>query len=129
MKASHEPSQARELFRIQFRLQSSRTLREDREHHFVDCENTLSLVVREWADDGNFAFFEGLQEVVLGLNRGAAPAAGAVKFDDDVGAFFHLDVVHAIFHRIERVETARATPAQFLGGVENYLWKNLQEVV
>ena len=60
---------------------------------------------------------------------GAAPAAGAVKFDDDVRAFFHLDVVHAVFQRIERVEAARATPAQFLGGVENDLWKNLQEVV
>ncbi len=129
MEASHEPSQARELFRIQFRLQSPRPLREDREHHFVDFENTLSLVVRERADDGNFAFFEGFQKIVLGLNRRAAPAAGAIKFDDDVRAFFHLDVVHAVFHRIERVETAGATPAQFLGGVENYLWKNLQEVV
>src|SRR5258706_10765826 len=129
MQASHEPSQARELFRTQFRLESPRPLREDREHHLVDFENTLSPVVRERADNGNFTCFEGLEKIVLGLNRGAAPAAGAVKFDDDVGAFFHLDIVHAILHRIERVETARATPAQFLGGVENYLWKNLQEVV
>jgi hypothetical protein len=30
---------------------------------------------------------------------------------------------------MERVEAARTTPAQFLGGVENDLWKNLQEVV
>ena len=111
MKTSHESSQARELFGIQFRLESARTLGEDREHHLVDCENALSLVVRERADDGNFVFFEGFQEIVLGLNRGAAPAAGAVKFDDDVRAFFHLDVVNAVFHGIEGVETARATPA------------------
>ena len=129
MKASHEPSQARELFRRQFRLESPRMLREDCEHHFANFKNTLSLIVRERADDGNFAFFEGLQKIVLGLNRGAAPAAGAVKFDDDVRALFHLDVVHTVFQRIERVEAARATPAQFLGGVENDLWKNLQKVV
>ncbi len=66
---------------------------------------------------------------MLGLNRGAAPAAGAVKFDDHARAFFHLDVVDAVFHGIERIETAGAAPAQFLGGVEYYLWKNLQEVV
>src|SRR5262245_14452220 len=129
MKASHEPSQARELFGSQFRLESPRTLREDCEHHFANFENTLSLVVRERADDRNFACFEALQKIVLGLYRGAAPAAGAVKFDDDVRAFFHLDVVHTVFQRMERVETARAMPAQFLGGIENDLWKNLQEVV
>src|ERR687897_3697005 len=129
MQASHEPSQARELFGRQFSLESPRTLREDCEHHFADCENTLSLVVGDRADDGNFAFVEGLQKIVLGLNRGAAPAAGAVKFYDHVRAFFHLDVVHTVFQRMERVEAARATPAQFLGGVENDLWKNLQEVV
>src|SRR5262245_1185974 len=129
MKASHEPSQARELFLRQLRLESPRTLREDREHHFVNFENTLSLVVGERADDGNFAFFEGLQKSVLGLNRGTAPAAGAVQFDNDVRAFFHLDVVHTVFQRMERVEASRATPAQFLGGIENNLWKNLQEVV
>src|SRR5574342_1041563 len=126
MKASHEPSQARELFRRQFRLESPRTLREDCEHHFANFENTLSPVVREGADDGNFACFEGLEKIVLGLNRGAAPAAGAVKFDDDVRAFFHLDVVDTVFQRMKRVEAARATPAQFLGGVKNDLWKNLQ---
>ena len=87
------------------------------------------FVVRERADDGNFAFFEDFQKIVLGLNRGAAPAPGAVKFDDDVRAFFHLDVVHAVFQRMERVEAARATPAQCLGGVENDLWKNLQKVI
>src|ERR671914_834164 len=125
MKASHEPSQARELFGRQFRLESPRTLREDCEHHFANFENTLSLVVRERADDGNFAFCEALQKIVLGLNRGAAPAAGAVKFDDDVRAFFHLDVVHTVFQRIERVEASRATPTQFLRSVENDLWKNL----
>src|SRR6266699_3415447 len=97
MKASHEPSQARELFRRQFRLESPRTLREDGEHHFVNFENTLSLVVRERADDGYFACFEGLQKSVLGLIRGAAPAAGAVKFYYGVQAFFHLDVVHTVF--------------------------------
>src|SRR5918994_76389 len=129
MKASHEPSQARELFRRQFRLESPRTLREDCEHHLINFENTLSLVVRERADNGNFAFFEGIQKIVLGLNRGAAPAAGAVKFDDDMRAFFHLDVVHTVFQRMERVEAARATPTQFLGGVEDDLWKNLQEVI
>ena len=75
-----------------------------------------------------FAFFEGLEKIVLGLNRGAAPAAGAVKLDDDVRALFHLDVVHTVFQRMERVETARATPAQFLGGVENDLRKNLQKL-
>src|SRR5581483_8973387 len=80
-------------------------------------------------DDGNLAFFEGLQKIVLGLNRGAAPAAGAVKFDDDVRAFFHLDVVHAVFQRVERVEAARAAPAQCLGGGENHLRKNLKEIV
>jgi hypothetical protein len=129
MKASHEPSQARQLFRRQLRLESPRTLREDGEHHFIDFENTLSLVVRERADHGNFACFQGLQKIVLGLNRRAAPAAGAVKFDDDVRAFFHLDVVHPVFQRMERVEAARAAPAQCLGGVENDLWKNLQEIV
>ena len=129
MKASHEPSQARELFRRQFRLESPRTLGEDCEHHFANFENTLSLVVGERADDGDFACFEGLQKIVLGLNRGAAPAAGAVKLDDDVRALFHLDVVHTVFQRMERVEAARATPAQCLGGIENDLWKNLQEVV
>jgi hypothetical protein len=46
-----------------------------------------------------------------------------------VRAFFHLDVIHAVFQRVERVEAARATPALFLGGVENDLGKNLQEVV
>jgi hypothetical protein len=30
---------------------------------------------------------------------------------------------------MERVEASRATPAQFFGGVENDLWKNLPEVV
>src|SRR5262249_54068480 len=105
------------------------TLRENCKTHFVDFENTLSLVVRERAYDGNFVFFESFQKVVLRLNRRAVPAAGAVKFDDDVGAFFHFDVVHPVFQRVERVETARGTPAQFLGGVENYLWKNLQEVI
>src|SRR6266550_2590061 len=129
MKASHKPSQPRGLFRRQFRLESPRKLREDCEHHFANFENTLSLVVRERADDGNFTFFEGLQKIVLGLNRGAAPAAGAVKFDDDVRAFFHLDVVHTVFERMERVEAAGATAAQCLGGVENDLGKNLQEVV
>src|SRR5205807_5250610 len=129
MKGRHEPSQAFELFRSQFRLESPRTLRKEGEHHFVNFENTLSLVVRERADDRNFACFEVLQKIVLGLNGGAAPAARAVKFDDDVRAFFHLEVVHTVFQRIERVETARATPAQFFGGVENDLWKNLQEVV
>src|SRR5687768_384950 len=129
MKARHESSQARELFLRQFRLESPRTLREDGEHHFVDFENTLSLVVCERADDGNFAFLQGLQKIVLGLNRGAAPAAGAVKFNDDVRTFFHLDVVNAVFQRMERVKAARATPAQFFGGVENDLGKNLQEVV
>src|SRR5512135_1303743 len=124
MKASHEPSQARELLRRQLRLESPRTLREDREHHLVNFEKTFSLVVRERADDGNFACFERLQKIVLGLNRGAAPAAGAVKFDDDVRAFFHLDVVHPVFQRMERVEAAGATPAQCLGGVENDVWKN-----
>ena len=119
----------RDPFRRQFRLEPPRTLREEGEHHSAHFENTLSLVVRERADDGNFAGFEGHQKIVLGLNRGAAPAAGAVKFDDDVRAFFHLDVVHTVFQRMERVEAARATPAQFLGGVENDLWKNLQEVV
>src|SRR5881227_377911 len=79
MKARHEPSQAFELFRRQFRLESPRTLREEGEHHFVNFENTLSLVVRERADDGNFACFEGLQKIVLGLNRGTAPAHGARK--------------------------------------------------
>ncbi len=129
MKASHEPSQARELFRSQFRLESPRTLREDGEHDFIDLENTLSLVVGERADHRDFVFFEGFEKVVLGLNRGAAPAAGAVKFDDDVRAFFHLDVVDAVFQRIERVDSAGAAPAQCLGGVENSLGKNLQEVV
>src|ERR1700752_638325 len=108
MKASHEPSQARELFRSQLWLEAPWTLREDGEHHLVNFENTLSLVVRERADDGDFTFFEGLQKIVLGLNRGAAPAAGAVKFDDEVRAFFHLDVVHAVFQRVERIETTRA---------------------
>ena len=28
-----------------------------------------------------------------------------------------------------RIEKIRASPAQFLGGIENDLWKNLQEVV
>src|SRR5437016_7298949 len=101
MKARHEPSQARELFRRQFRLESPRTLRKEGEHHFVNFENTLFLVVRERADDGNFACFEGLQKIVLGLNGGAAPAAGAVKFDDDVRAFFHLDVVRSEEHTSE----------------------------
>ena len=129
MQASHEPAQARELFRRQFRLESPRTLREYGEHHLVNFENTLSLVVGERADDGNFACFEGLQKIVLGLNRGAAPAPGPVKFDNDVRAFFHLDVVHTVFQRMERVETPRAAAAQFLGGVENDFWKNLQKVV
>src|SRR5918994_875452 len=129
MKASHEPSQARELFRRQFRLESSRTLREDCEHYLVNFKNTLSRVVGERTDDGNFAFFESLEKIVFGLNRGAVPAAGAVEFDDDVRAFFHLDVVHTVFQRVKRVEAAGATPAQLLGGLENHLWKNLQEVV
>src|SRR5688572_5560847 len=129
MKASHEPSQPRELFGGQFRLESPRTLREDGEHHSVNFENTLTLIVRERADDGNFAFFKGLQKIVLGLNRGAVPAAGAVKFDDDVRPFFHLDVVHTVFQRMERIEAPRATPAQFLRGIEDDLWKNLQEVI
>jgi hypothetical protein len=30
---------------------------------------------------------------------------------------------------MQRVEAACATPAQFLAGFENDLWKNLQEVV
>src|SRR5207253_9506992 len=85
MKARHEPSQAFELFRSQFRLESPRTLRKEGEHHFVNFENTLSPAVRERADDRNFACFEGLQKIVLGLNGGAAPAAGAVKFDDEIG--------------------------------------------
>src|SRR5687767_14491548 len=129
MKASHEPSQAGELFLRQFRLESPRDLREDCEHDVVNLENTLSVVVHERADNGNFAFFEGLQKIVLGLNRGTAPAAGAVKFDDDMRAFFHLDVVHTVFQRMKRIEAAGATPAQFLGGVKDDLWKNLQEVV
>src|SRR5206468_6287575 len=129
MKASHEPSQARELFRRQFRLESPRTLREDCEHHFANFENTLSPVVRERADDGNFACFEGLQKIVLGLNRGAAPAAGAVKFDDDMRALFHLDVVHTVFQRMERVEAAGATPAHFLGAVDHLLWKNAEALL
>src|SRR5688500_10151041 len=101
MKASHEPAQARELFRRQFRLESPRTLWEDCEHHFANFENALSLEVGERCDDGNFAFVEGLQKIVLGLNRGAAPATGAVKFDDDMRSVFHLDVVHTVFQRIE----------------------------
>src|SRR5688572_19797129 len=118
MKASQEPSQAGELFRIQFRLQSPRTLWEDREQHFVNFKYTLSIVVRQRTYDGNFAFFQGLQKIVLGLNRGATPAAGTVKFDDDARAFFHLDVVHPVFHRVERVKAAGAASAQFFGGVE-----------
>src|SRR5436309_16140405 len=110
MKASHEPSQAFELFRRQFRLESPWPFRKEGEHHFVNFENTLSLVVRERADDGNFACFEALQKIVLGLNGGTAPAAGAVKFDDDVRALFHPDVVHTVLQRLDRVETARATP-------------------
>src|SRR5688572_17195950 len=129
MKTSHEFPQSHELFRRQFRLQSPRTLGKDCEHDFVNFKNTLSLVVREWGDDGNFTSFKGLQKIVLGLNRGATPAAGAVEFDDDVRAFFHLDVVHTVFQRIKRVQAAGATPAQLLGGLENRLWKNLQEVV
>ena len=97
MKTSHEFPQTHELFRRQFRLQPSGTLRKDCEHDFVNFKDTLSLVVREWADDGNFTFFKGLQKIVLGLNRGATPAAGAVEFDDDVQAFFHLDVVYTVF--------------------------------
>src|SRR5436309_12795603 len=129
MKARHEPSQAFELFRSQFRVESPRPRGKEGEHHFVNFENTLSPVVRERADDRNFAYFEGLQKIVLGLNGGAAPAAGAVKFDDDVRALFHLDVVHTVFQRMDRAGTARATPPQFLGRDDNDLWKNLQEVV
>src|SRR5262245_7216251 len=125
MKPGHEPSQARQLFLRQFRLKSPRTLREDSEQHFVNLENSLSPVVRERPNDGNFAFVEGLQKIVLRLNRVVAPAARAIKFDDNMRAFFHLDVVHTVFQGVERVETAGATPAQFLGGVENDLWKNL----
>src|SRR4051794_22838010 len=111
MKASQEPSQARELFPRQLRLESPGTFRKYREHHLVDFMDTLALIVRERGDYGNFALFEGLQKVVLGLNRGASPAAGTVKFDDDVGPFFHLDIVHTVFQRMERIKTARAAPA------------------
>src|SRR5439155_26219188 len=104
MKASHEPSQAFELFRRQFRLESPRTLRKEGEHHFVNFENTLSLVVCERADDRNFACFEGIQKIVLGLNRGAAPADGAVKFDDDVGPLLQFDVAHTVLKRMDRVD-------------------------
>ena len=70
MKTSHEPSQARELFRRQFRLESPRTLGEDCEHHFANFENTLSLVVRERADDRNFlaSTFKSAR-----LRRGSSP--------------------------------------------------------
>src|SRR3990170_8567625 len=129
MKASHEPSQAGELFLRQFRLESPWNLWEDCEHDLVNLENTLSVVVHERADNGNFAFFEGLQKIMLGLNRGAAPAAGTVKFDDDMRSFFPLNVVHTVFQRMERIEAAGATPAQFLGGIENDLWENLQKVI
>src|SRR5947207_9874079 len=95
MKARHEPSQAFELFRRQFRLESPRTLRKEGEHHFVNFENTLSPVVRERADDGNCACFEGLQKIVLGLNGGAAPSAGAQKYDYDLRPLCQLYVVNS----------------------------------
>src|SRR5690242_10524313 len=121
MKSSEKSPQARELFRIQLRLQSPGTFRKYREHHLVDFMDTSALIVAERGDHGNFALLEGFQEIVLGLNRGATPASGTVKFDDDVGPFFHLDIVHTVFQRMERVETARAAPAQRLGSFENDL--------
>src|SRR5207247_11425030 len=99
MKARHEPSQAFELFRRQFRLESPRTLRKEGEHHFVNFENTLSPVVRERADDGNFACFEGLQKIVLGLNGGGDSAAGAEKFDDNVWTLIQLYVQQSLYLR------------------------------
>jgi hypothetical protein len=89
----------------------------------------LASVIGERADDGNFAFVKGVQEIVLGLNRGAAPAPRAVEFDDEMRPFFHLDIVDTIFQRMERVEATGAPPAQCLGGVENNLGNNLQEII
>src|ERR1051325_3883674 len=66
MQAGHESSQARELFRRQLRLEPPRALRKDGEHHFVDGEYSLPVAVAQRADDGNLAFFEGLQKSVLG---------------------------------------------------------------
>src|SRR5215510_2919651 len=129
MQTSQEPSQAGELFLRRFRLEPPGTLREDCEQDLIDFENTLPFAVGERADDWNFAFFQGLQKIVLGLNRSATPAAGTVKLDDDVRALFHLDVVHTVFQRMERVEAPGAAPAQGFGGCENDLRKNLQKIV
>src|SRR3569832_1946998 len=103
-----EAAEPHEVVRIVELGPATAAARIDREAETFMVMQGLAVCVVERRHDRDLVSSEFQRKGMFLAYRLVAPAAGAIEFRDDVAAFLHADLIHAVFVTVERMKVAVA---------------------